>query len=756
MNMLRRATLLAITSAAAVSIAVPSMACTGVLIGKDLTEDGSTIFGRTEDLEQNHPKRLLVHPAGEFKKGAVITSAETGVTYTQTADSMKFTSVSDVTPQYGEFDEAGFNSAGVAVDATISASANDAVQGVDPYTEKGWTEGAVTGVLLSNAKTAREGIDLMADLVDKDGMSEGDNLVIADQDDVWYMEIYSGHQYAAMKYPDDKFSVMPNAFWLNHADCADTVNYLCSEGLESTVKQAGTYQETDGKFDIAKSYNPTDGAARNSTRAGSGIKFLDPGADVTLHDDYYAFLNTPSGEFQKLSIDDVMALQRNRFEGVDDALAQKSLGVLAEKTAKDANGKKLYDADGNPIYPGPNGALVEGAAYPIGNTNTMEAHIFQFPAEGMPSQLPGTLWQTIGTPQGSPYLPYYGNITDTIPEMQSTSEEPGDASSYYWVATDVNKAVDSNRAELQAPVREYLGLIEAPLIANRTADDARVAALQADDPVAAAKWSTEHLRTSSQESFDDLLALRASLQAYDEPSTLADEAGNQVTVPAKQIIIPTTFSASAVDGVQAPAANRTVAGAWDLALTEQLPWDQTRPAQLTSTVSVQLAAPKGVDLSQASLIMEKEGVLSPLSFKVKGGKLVFDADELGRVLLTMPAPIQPGAPGKDGKDGQNGKDGKDGKDGSDAGQATTGGQASDGGGATSTGGTTGTTSGTTGSTGTAGRQGHGDAPRSSGSRTPGFLARTGVDAALLGGSGAVLVALSALALGARKRMSKRG
>ncbi|MDO5700797.1 MAG: C69 family dipeptidase [Bowdeniella nasicola] len=622
MGRLAKASVFTITALASYALAVPSIACTGVIIGGDLTDDGSTIFGRTEDLEQRHPKRLLVHDAGEYPAGEAITGAETGVSYTQEKDSLAFTSVSDVTPEYGRFDEAGFNSAGVAVDATISASANTEVQEVDPYTEKGWTEGVLSTVLLANATSARDGIELMASLIDEDGANEGNALVLGDRDEVWYMEIYSGHQYAAMKYPSDRFSIMPNAFWMTEVDCADTENYICSESLEETAREAGTWAETDGTFNPAASYNTEGSAAQNSSRVWSGITFLDPGAPVTIDDEAYPLLNTPSDQFTKVSIADVMDLQRNRFEGVDDDLAKRSLKVVTDTG--------LSDVDGNEV---------EGARYPIGNTNTMEAHIFQLPATDMPAEVPGTLWQTIGTPQGAPYLPYYGTITGTISQMQSTSEEEGDSSSYYWIASDVNFAVDQDRATLQEPVREYLQMIEAPLIAGRPAEDAALAQEYESDPQAVAQETTARFAERSSASLQDLLALRASLQAYDTVHTLSDQAGNSVTVQPNEVIVPTEFTATPAATDDLPDAEGEAGkAAWDLALEQRLPWDQKRVVQPSQPVVVSLVAPSGVEADAAHLYALDDQGFTELDFDMSDdGALTFETTVLGRVVLTVDA-----------------------------------------------------------------------------------------------------------------------
>ena len=54
------------------ALALPAKACTGVIVGSDLTEDGTTIFGRTEDLEINHNKVYKINEAGKYKKGEIL------------------------------------------------------------------------------------------------------------------------------------------------------------------------------------------------------------------------------------------------------------------------------------------------------------------------------------------------------------------------------------------------------------------------------------------------------------------------------------------------------------------------------------------------------------------------------------------------------------------------------------------------------------------------------------------------------------
>ena len=41
--------------------------------------------------------------------------------------------------------------------------------------------------------------------MDAKGCQEGAVVLLADKDEIWYMELLSGHQYCAVKYPDGLF-----------------------------------------------------------------------------------------------------------------------------------------------------------------------------------------------------------------------------------------------------------------------------------------------------------------------------------------------------------------------------------------------------------------------------------------------------------------------------------------------------------------------------------------------------------------------
>ncbi len=391
-------------------------ACTGFIIGKDLTTDGSTLYGRTEDLEPNHNKNFVVRERKYNKDGDRFVDETNGFSFDLPAVSYKYTAVPDVTPEQGVFDEAGFNEEGVSISATVSASANDDIQKIDPYVKDGIAESALTSVVLPHVKTAKEGVELLAKIVREKGAAEGNIVIIADKTGVWYMEILSGHQYAAIKFPDDKYAVFPNTFFLGSVDKNDTENTILSADLEKIARDAGTYKEINGSFHVAQSYNPPLAEADRS-RVWSGIKALDPNADVQYDDEYFELMHSTS---DKLSLRDAMNLQRNRLEGTD----------FKPQDQMELDGKGIPDkTKADPVY-----------KYPISNPNVMEAHIFQLKDNLPASTGGGILWLAMGSPRNAPYLPYYGNISNTSQPYQEMSTAYNE-NSWYWTVSRINDLV---------------------------------------------------------------------------------------------------------------------------------------------------------------------------------------------------------------------------------------------------------------------------------------------------------------------------
>ena len=463
--------------------AQPVEACTGFIIGKKLTADGNALYGRTEDLEPNHNKNFVVRERTYNKQGSVFKDATNGFTYSLPEVSYKYTAVPDVTPEQGVFDEAGFNEHGVSISATVSASANDKIQKVDPYVEDGLAESALTSVVLPSVKTAREGVELIAKIVEEKGAAEGNIVTIADKEGIWYMEILSGHQYVAILFPEDRYAVFPNTFFLGHVDFTNKERTIASKDVEKVARDAGSYKEIDGQFHVSQSYNPPLHEADRS-RVWSGIKSLDPSADVQYDDDYFDLMHTTD---RKLTLRDAMNLQRNRLEGTD----------FKPQDQMELDGKGIPEK----------GKFDEVYKYPISNPNVMEAHIFQLKDNVPDSAGGGTMWLAMGSPRNAPYLPYYGNITNTYQAYQElgTAYNP---QSWYWTMSRINDLV-AKYPDLfgDGAIRTEMERLESQWMAEQEISDQEQIAL-ASQPEQASLKATETSMTRAQKTFDRLQEIR--------------------------------------------------------------------------------------------------------------------------------------------------------------------------------------------------------------------------------------------------------
>ena len=233
---------------------VGALACTAIYVGSDLTVDGSTMFARSEDIANSYNKLFYVSPAGANAEGEVYQGCY-GFTWTFTHDSYSYTAFSDdngygvdnVCPDCGgthkhtPYQAAGTNEMGVTVSATETIGGSEAVEAVDPYADTGIEEAEIVTVILSEAATAKEGVELLLSIYDDAGCCGGSGLFIADQNETWYIENVSGHQYIALKLTSSMAFAQPNMAIIGLIDLDDTENVIASEGIISVAQEAGTY-----------------------------------------------------------------------------------------------------------------------------------------------------------------------------------------------------------------------------------------------------------------------------------------------------------------------------------------------------------------------------------------------------------------------------------------------------------------------------------------------------------------------------------
>ena len=452
-------------------------ACCGFIIGRQLTKDGTTLFGRTEDYPYypnggKHNKNFVVVDAKNYKEGDQLEDESNGFTYPHAASEMKYTATYDSARgdgSNGAFGEHGFNEAGVSMTSTVTAIPNKKVLKTDPLTEKGIPEAAMLDVILPRAKSAREGIELLAKVIEEKGSAEGNTVVIADQKETWYMEILSGHQYVAVKVPEDKYAVFANTYYLGHVDLNDKENVIASKDVEKVAKESGNYKtDKDGNFHIAKSYGPEKYAEGDRSRTYAGITLLDPKSKVTYEDDEYELFRSPTDPNKKFTLEDAFALQRNRFEHLngrfvpDDQIGVKKQG---DDGSNDTVRKDQYK-------------------YALGNENVIDAHVYQI-NPNLPKSFGGTVWLGMGPSRNTPYVPFYGNVKDTY-EAFKPQTATYDPNSWYWTVWHIDQMAIHNQDLFGKSIQNHWKALEEQLIIEQKVSDAKYAALKADEAAAKA------------------------------------------------------------------------------------------------------------------------------------------------------------------------------------------------------------------------------------------------------------------------------
>jgi len=277
---------------------VNALACTAIYVGGGLTETGDSFFARSEDYSNSYSKLFYVSPAGNHKAGDAYKGCY-GFNYVFEKDSYSYTAFRDdngeaqgnICPDCGgdhthtPYEAGGTNEMGVSMSATETLySSNAALKELDPYVKNGGIEEAeITTVILSQAASAKEGVELLLNIYDTYGCYDGAGIFIGDDKEIWYIENLSGTQYVAVKLNDNLAFAVPNQSVIGLIDLDDTENVIASPKLIEIAKAAGTYvgDEAANTIDYMASYECGSGA---SSRMVSALNYFNPAAPKTAEE----------------------------------------------------------------------------------------------------------------------------------------------------------------------------------------------------------------------------------------------------------------------------------------------------------------------------------------------------------------------------------------------------------------------------------------------------------------------------------------
>ena len=404
-----------------------AMACTAIYVGSDLTEDGTAFFARSEDYANSRNKVMYVSPAGNHKAGEEYVGCN-GFTWTFLCDSYAYTAFRDDnletvgyecpncggTHAHTPYEAGGTNEMGVSVSATETLPSSDALLEVDPFLDTGIEEAEITTMILSQAASAREGVELILSIYDTAGCCDGAGIFVADDKEIWYIENTSGHQYVALKLPSSLVFSEPNLSIIGLIDLDDTENVIASANLIAVAQQAGTFvgDAEANVIDYRASYNPDQ---TSCPRLISALAYFNPAYDYTDAEPAYELYTLSNLDAQGGIVPLHNGIELDHAYGIADVIG-------------------YYHLAG------------------IGSTRNLETHIFQIGGED--SKTDTVEWVAMDDASCNVFVPYYPMLTTDVDASLKlgtataafVEEEPAEGLYY---ATTTTRRVDGERVNVE-------------------------------------------------------------------------------------------------------------------------------------------------------------------------------------------------------------------------------------------------------------------------------------------------------------------
>ncbi len=403
--------------------------CSTVVVGKKASLTGRVLLGHNEDNEGRLVVACYRMPRMKHAPGEMVVAEDGNASIPQVAETAAFLWWETIAEWKASFSDDFVNEYGVAV---VSDSCWPSKEEKGELVDGGIGYG-LRRVIAERARTAREGVDIAAALVDHYGYADsGRTYIIADKNEGWLFEVVMGKHYAARRVADEEVAFIPNWYTIRDIDLEDKKGWAVSPDIVSYAVKRGWFEpkapgDMSG-FDFAGAYmspamfdarlKPTNDLRQdyNVLRHKHALEMI-AGRSFGYGRDY-PFAVTPA---RKMGLEDLMALFRTHYEGTPDF-----------RTTSPANSPHSQAT--------------------ICGTETRESLIVQFRED--PDLT--VVWWTTGRPCTSAYVPWYLGIRqvpegygwkDPVEGMKSHfTPAPGDLSydarKAWWAFNDLQNGLE--------------------------------------------------------------------------------------------------------------------------------------------------------------------------------------------------------------------------------------------------------------------------------------------------------------------------
>ncbi len=453
-----------------------SDACTNFLVTKGASTDGSTMITYAADSHTLYGE-LYFQPAKDYPANAMrdINEWDTG----------KF--LGRIPQVAHTFSVVGnMNEFQVAIGETTYGGREELA------TQSGaiMDYGSLMYVALQRAKTAREAIEVIADLMDKYGYaSSGESFSISDPNEVWIMEMIGkgngekGAVWVAQRVPDGYISGHANQARITTFPMNDPANCLFAKDVISFAREKGWFEGLNKDFSFSDIYAPVDfsGARFSDARVFAGFNKVFSG--MKQYEEYALGIVKHGGDNKfpsnrmplwikpdkKLTVQDVMGMMRDHYQGT------------ALDMTKDAGAGPFK----LPYRWRPLTFTVDSADFVNERAISTQQTGFSFVAQSrswLPNPIGGILWFGVDDSYSTVYAPMYCGITE-IPECFRVGN--GDMLTFSETSAFWTFNIVSNFAYLR-----YDAMIPDVLKVQKNLEDKFVAYTPSVDMAAQNLWNT--------------------------------------------------------------------------------------------------------------------------------------------------------------------------------------------------------------------------------------------------------------------------
>ncbi len=384
------------------------LACTNFIITKGASTDGSVMITYSADSHTLYGE-LYFRPAADYPEGTMMDIYEwdTGKYLGKIKQARHTYSVVGNMNEYqvaiGETTYGGRSELGKQAGAIIDY-------------------GSLMWLALQRAKTAREAIEVMGELVAEYGYaSSGESFSIADPNEAWIMELigkgegHKGAVWVALRIPDGYISGHANQARITTFPLNDPENCIYSEDVISFAREKGWFDGKDKEFSFSDTYAPVSfgGARFCEMRVWAAFNRVADGMDEYFE---YAKGHIEHGKHgyatnrmplwikptENVSVHDVMELMRDYLQGTELDMS-KDVGA---------------GPFGCPYRWRPLTWDIDGATYVNERATSTQQTGFSFVAQSrswLPDPVGGVFWFGVDDTYTTCYMPMYCGMTE-VPE----------------------------------------------------------------------------------------------------------------------------------------------------------------------------------------------------------------------------------------------------------------------------------------------------------------------------------------------------